>query len=261
MSDKSVVAHEALVLFLVCFCGCLILWSIDGLSRTGTRGLFFVCFAICCVYLALALRTQFRKDKAPDFLRQLSHTILEHNGICFTPGIEERHETAVLTIWYQNRYERPASAQIAIKASNGFLFTGRISETVALSFDCGPAGFGVVRMPLPIPAKYQGSVQRFDVGAAVNYPNGEPGEMLRFKEDSAVVGTAYMNRMAGEALTVAAAAARGFAISRPGFFEVRLPSDVAEAIPDDAPVEVEELWKLGDSATTIAELGVAEIAG
>ncbi len=54
-----------------------------------------------------------------------------------------------------------------------------------LSIEVGPAAFGVAEIPVPIEPKYQGTVQKFDVGAAMEYPEGR-GSTVRCRDGARV---------------------------------------------------------------------------
>lgn len=254
---ESIKAVLSLIV-VVCLCVCTLLSLDHGFAKAGPRRVIIGGAVLGIGALVLLLKMHFKKDKVPDFLSQISDLALEHKGVCFAPMIECEDEIAWLKIWYQNRHERPASVHVVIKPSMGFFLTTSKIQSVVLPFDCGAAAFGFVRFPLALPAKYHGTVQRFDIGAKVKYPHGR-GKMLRYR-DGLRVGDARINRLADQALTLLGAFGGVVAISRPASFSLRLPAGVAESVSDDSPIETAELWQLGDPGASLEELGVSDSA-
>ncbi len=101
-------------------------------------------------------------------------------------------------------------------------------------------------MPLSVPTRYQGAVQKFDIGARVQFPQGR-GKMLRFR-DGIRVGSARFQQKRDHVLTVAAAAAGIVLITHPASIKLRLPQNVAESTPEDAAIDTIEIWNLGNAA-------------
>src|SRR4051794_21970080 len=61
--------------------------------------------------LGLLLWALFRKDRAPDFLRQRFGAYFERSGFCFAVTCASEGVLAFLDLYYQNRYERPCQAR------------------------------------------------------------------------------------------------------------------------------------------------------
>ena len=51
--------------------------------------------------------------------------------------------------------------------------------TISPRINCGPAGFGVARFPVAIPALHQGKLVTMEIGASTEFPLGK-GREVRF---------------------------------------------------------------------------------
>ena len=240
-SVKAVLA----LLVIVCVLLSILAWS-SAWSNVPERMWFLRVLSPLLGLGALVLlcRMQWRKDKVPDFLRQHTRSFFERDGLCFAIEAEVEDDTCIVQILFQNRYERPCEASIALRPASGFFLTRKKIKALAADVQCVPAAFGVVRVPLPVPEKYQGRKVSFDVGASVSYPQGR-GRILRFK-DGTRVGKASFSSPGGAALTLAGMFAGQVVMSRPASVKLALPVGVRQELPDDTPVQVETFWQLGD---------------
>ncbi len=119
-------------------------------------------------------------------------------------------------------------------------------EPVAVGIECGPAAFGVARVPRGL----LGRRQRFEVGASVEFPDGR-GRRVRFRGGAALRANSRFGNAFVSTLTVAGALAGHVVYTSPSVVEVGLPN---EAVEDTAElgigVAVETLWRLGDPPLT-----------
>jgi hypothetical protein len=192
------------------------------------------------------LKMAARKDLAPDFLgRMCGGRYFDRDGFCFTLGVTPRDGRCMVTIFFQNRYDRPLRGRVAIQPSRELFMRADI-QGFAVDIPCEAAGVGKVEFPWPIPAKYQGKRMKFDVGADVMYPEGR-GKMLRFSSGIWIRGNTQFGNPLTTTLTVAAAMGGAFVISSPASVTMDLPKDVAEVADPAVGVELTTVWKLGDS--------------
>lgn len=202
-------------------------------------------FFIGIIALVMLLKMHFRKDLLPDFLSGIEKNFFEKNGFCFALKPKVENGFCILYIYFQNRYDRESLAYIVMQPSIGFFLNKRKIDSVHVRIKCNAAAFGLQKVPLPIPQKYQGKVQSFDIGANVSYPGGR-GKMQRFR-DGLRVGKAKINRMADQMLTVAGMFGGAVVTSSPASFTFSMPGGVAETLPDDMHIdETETIWQLGD---------------
>ncbi len=197
------------------------------------------------VALGVLLYLQFQRDRAPDLLFKYFGRYFDRSGFCFKLRFVADHGVCVLVIPFQNRHERPCSAQIAIRSAPGF-FGGRPFDGVKFDIEAGPAAFGIARVPIPMPVACQGKRHRFDVAATAKYPQGK-GRMLRFRDGLKVKSEAGVSELGSAVLTIGLAAFGHIHISgRPASITLSVPAGVSEALPSDAVPVVKTFWTLGD---------------
>jgi hypothetical protein len=196
--------------------------------------LLFCAVAAACVTILARAR---RRDVAPDYLGRGKGPIFERDGLCFTVSLDGEDHIATFTVMYQNRYDRPMAAYIALRPS------GSGVATLSPRIDCGPAGFGVAKFPVAIPAQHQGKKVTIEIGVSTEYRHGK-GREVRFRtgrmvcHDSQFRNQPLKNRaLPGHSiacnLTQTATTTR-----------LALPSGVAEYVSDDETGHAEELWSL-----------------
>ena len=200
--------------------------------------------ATCLSFLRPALP---RRNVAPDYLGRSNGLYFERDGFCFAVSLDREDRAATFTIIYQSRYTGRSAAIVALRPAGSSLpvFSPRIQ--------CGPAGFGVAKFPVAVPARHQGKTVKFDVGADVEYPLGQ-GREVRFRAGRAVRYDTRFKRLppAAEAFSWGRACGLPWGLKgrlvehilfRMATIRLRLPNDAAEEAPDDAG-HVEELWSL-----------------
>jgi hypothetical protein len=193
--------------------------------------------------LSLLVWATMRRDKAPDFLYRLVGRNFECNGFAFAVVPRVDQGICQLAILFQNRYANPCEAQVNLKPSRGFFMLRRAISQLSIGIICDGGAFGVAFVPWGIPLQYQGKKQDIDVGASVRFPKGK-GELLRFRDGIEVKGPTL--EAVRVALTVAGAVGGHFMIDTPARQSIRLPTDVAETVPDESPITVVTLWRPGD---------------
>lgn len=193
----------------------------------------------------------FQKEGAPDFLRTLTKGHLNRNGLCFAFWIESEDGVPYLVTPYQSQFEGPSIATIALRPSRGFW--GRRGEMPSISFElnCPPAGFGVVRVPISIPASLRGRAQEFEVGATVQYRNGR-GRQVRFRDGTVIRMTADFSDRVASGFRIAALLAGTVLFSSPATVTLKLPHDVRDDIPiTELPARTYLRSELGDSSNLV----------
>jgi hypothetical protein len=200
---------------------------------------------ICLVPLIWAQR---RKDKVPDLLFRITPRYFERDGFCFAVVPYSANGDCAMHVYFQNRYDRPCSAQILLRGSPG-LFSGRpdVSD-ITLGVSCGPAEFGRSSIPWSIPSELQGKMISLSVYAGVRYPSGR-GKLLRFR-DGMRVGAVGMDTWR-EGLQVAGALVGALVISRPARIKLRRPSGASPTAQGSMAADTKIIWRLGDPATPL----------
>jgi hypothetical protein len=203
--------------------------------------------------LAVLLKLHFQADKAPDYLRQVAGNYFNRDGFCIACAAIAREGVCQFVTYFQNQYDRPCIAQVAIRPGRNF-FLGRSEiETFAFEVKCGPAAFGIAKFPVPLPNELQGKRQPIDVGASVDYPRGK-GNRIRFRDGIVLRANAQFKNSFATALTVAGAAGGAIVLTTPARTTLALPAGVAEQLTADAQPEIVELWKLGDPPLNVGSV-------
>ncbi|PHS10676.1 MAG: hypothetical protein COA78_10980 [Blastopirellula sp.] len=199
---------------------------------------------ISLLAMLLFLKVHFRRDEVPDYLHKLFGGFFDRDGFCFTFLTGTLNGVCYIEVYFQNKYERPCIGRIALQPAKGFFGRKRI-DAIICEVECDAAGFGVARIPVPLPLKVQGKKQKFEVGACVKYPNGK-GRMLRFRDSMFIRTNSEFGDALGTTLAVGYILAGGLVIQKPATVTISLPADVAQEIPDGLKPEFKTLWKLGD---------------
>jgi hypothetical protein len=177
----------------------------------------------------------------PDLLRQVARRYFEKNGLCFTPTIETTPQgTCLLCIYFQNRHSGVAISTIAIRPLN-VLLARRKPAGATVTIECPGGGFGVYRIPFPIPAPSQGKRMHFAVGADTKYPAGR-GKLLRLRTGIRVSATRELGTGYQLSSAFIMALFGHLAGSAPSHVMLTLPPGVQESGPEDAG-EQEILWE------------------
>lgn len=234
------------LLIMAGFLGGILMFSVPGIDSWRWRWpVFGLSLVLAGGGLVLFLKIHYQRDKAPDFLSAYTKKYFDRDGFCFFLRAVEKEGDCVLQVLYQNRYSEPSRARIAIRPARELFMRSKI-EAVGIDIECEPAAFGVAEVAMPVPEKYQGKAQRFEVGASVTYPNGK-GEMLRYRDGIVIRGDATFNNAFGAALSAAALAGGSIVLSSPASVNFTLPAGVSSDLNDRHMVaRLETLWRLGD---------------
>ena len=199
--------------------------------------------------LGLLLWSLFRRDKAPDHLKQIPGKLLERDGFCFKVLAKPVKGRCYLDLYFQSRYERPCRAIVVLQPSKGFFLMRPGLASMTVDIDCPAGGFGVTSVPWPVAKKFQGKAQRLDVGADVQYPEGR-GRMIRYRGGVQLrtAGTDSWRATLAVAAILTVSAGMGVVVLLGDAVKVklRLPVDVEESVDDDLPILTKVLWKLED---------------
>src|SRR4051812_40439694 len=108
--------------------------------------------------LGLLLWGQYRRDKLPDLLRQISRWHLNCDGLSFVAVAEDKERVCYISVYFQNRYERACVAHLLFRPAVPNLGVRRPTDLppIELTIECDGAAFGVVRIPCAVPHLRQG---------------------------------------------------------------------------------------------------------
>lgn len=193
--------------------------------------------------LGVLLKVHLRRDIVPDYLKASTGDYFNRDGFCFAISPALVDGICYLEVFFQNQYDHPCLARLALRPAAGFWLTRPEGDTITFDIQCAPAAFGVARLPIPLPKAVQGQRNSFEVGASVYYPQGK-GRRLRFRDGIFLRADSSFGNAFGTALTAAGALAGHIVLSKPASVTMTLPSNAAEEIPATLHPEIITLWNL-----------------
>jgi hypothetical protein len=239
-SLKSVIALVILVTLGTSVLG----WTTRGIEGVPDSRFWMRASGIILVPAVwLLIWSEFRRDRAPDFLRRHAKKYFERDGFCFSVRSSVKDGRFAWQILFQNRYERPCKALVAFRPS-AQLFGRNDLGHAGVEIDCDGGAFGVATIPYGIPSNHQGKKQQFDLIAVTQFPGGK-GKMLRFR-DGMAVGKQHKSGL-DTAVTALSVLALHPHFTHAATFKLRLPDNVqGEA---SGAVQQQILWRPGDPDT------------
>ncbi|CAN2042384.1 conserved hypothetical protein [Candidatus Magnetomoraceae bacterium gMMP-15] len=211
----------------------ILLWVIRlGCPLFGLSALLILCW------------TMTRKDKVPDFLHQLFNWFFERDGFCFFIKAIEEDGICIIQIWFQNRFEGPCIAEIGLKPSLEFYLKRHLIKGLALKINCNSGEFGLISIPFPVPKKYHGKQQRFDVGATVDYSK-DTGRLLRF-QDGIRVGTTKFLMSHDQLFKSVIVDSEMIELPNPVSCVIKFPKHIKDSVTKKALAQTQIIWQMGD---------------
>ncbi len=191
----------------------------------------------------LLLWSILRRDKVPDFLGKIDGSAFERDGFCFKIGTRFDDGRCLMFVHFQTRHDHPSRMKLVLQSSQGFFLNRPNFASMTVEIDCPAGGYGVTTFPWPVAKKLAGKTLSIDVAGDVRYPEGK-GKMIRYR-GGLPVGSAGSNPW-NTALTVAGALGGMIVLTKPAKMKLKLPKDIDENIDENAPIETQILWQLGD---------------
>ena len=244
---------KAVSIFVLCISAvaAAFVWSDDRPTQsTWMWRIGLSLLAVGAIAVFLKVHFWFKADLAPDFLGKQCKAFFEQNGLCFSLYMVCEDGICVINAMFQNRYDRPRAARIALRPVAG-VFGSAVGPfrndfaTIVFDISCGPGAFGIAGIPLPVTSRHQGKKLTLQVGASVDCPEGK-GKPLRFREGSLLRYDADFHSSYMTTLQILYFFCGGLLFSFPASTTLRLPSGVAESIPKGQGQRTRTLWKLGD---------------
>ena len=251
--SQSVKSVLALVILITLGAGVLG-WTTKGIEGVPDSQFWMRLAPIVTVLsLAVLIWADFRKDKAPDFLRRLTGSYFERNGLCFSISPSTSNGICYWVVLFQNRYERTCHGSIGLRPAVGNLGVIRPSlDEVHFELQCDGGAFGIATMPFGVAAKYQGKKLSFELAAQTNYLDGR-GQLLRFR-DGVRVGSRNKSGL-DTTLTVVSGLSGHMHFTSQAKFRAQMPQGVSESVESTTAAESRILWRPG-----MPEAGVVEQA-
>jgi hypothetical protein len=192
------------------------------------------------------------KDEVTDHLRLLSKgKHFDQEGFAFLPTVSARNGIAYLELLFQNQRDCNMIGHVVLQPQSD-LFRESGFKAVGFEIPCEAGVFGIARLPIAVPLDKQGCMHYWDVGAGVNFPDGNGG-LLRFGRGLMVgrVDAVSPEAQGTQALiTIASLLVLSPSISVPARTNLAMPLDVLADVPDGLKPEIEVLKDLS-TATAV----------
>ncbi len=185
-------------------------------------------------------------ESVPDFLEALGKRRMGRGGVLFVFDCVARDRLAWLEIHYQNRFDKPAYVAVAVQPSQNFTMARNEIDPVLVQFSCGPAAYGIIRVPIALRREYQGHQQLFDVAAQDEYPQGT-GNCLRNTVGPEISKLNVLGLKTAVALARFAATGHLVGLTIQSRVKLLLPLDVAEAADQLPAIQQDEQWVLPEN--------------
>jgi len=175
--------HEKRNFILVLLIACGVIWTGWALWYSGDEGLTLMrvlasLFTITTgVWLTYALTME---DRLPDTLQEIigSH-YFEADGVCLFPVIRTSSAGPELSIYYQNRFENPASVIVHLQPTSESFEVIRGASDVHIAFTVGGGDVGIIHQPIVVPPKLLGEIIELKMVAVSHYPRSHGSKWRR----------------------------------------------------------------------------------
>ena len=166
--------HEKRNFLLVILIAVGVVWSGWSWFYSGAEGFSMMrivspLFTLCIGgWLAYALTLE---DNLPDQLSELiGSQYFEADGVCLFPVIRSSNVGPELSIYYQNRFENPASVVVHLRptAESFVVIPGAVD--VHIAFMVGGGDVGIIHQPITVPSNIQGEIVEVEMVAESHYP-------------------------------------------------------------------------------------------
>lgn len=233
---RETIGCAGVLSIVVAVIGSIPVWIIEPSSLVWVLRVGFIILlvlgSLACFYSGN------RNDEAFDYLRQISRgQHFDQDGFAFLPLLTSRKGVAYVEIFFQNQRDCRCEARVVMEALP-IPFSGYRLNPIAFAIPCEAGVFGVARIPIPAPAKSQGKVNTWNVGASVKFPSGRGG-LLRFGQGLSVGFVA--DQSWDNAIMIAGLLTLTPVLKTPARSKMAIPTDVMEQVPADLKPEIEVL--------------------
>lgn len=230
-----------ILIFLIALILGIISWLEDSATQK-TWMLRWCASGSAVLALVLLLRAEYRKDGAPDFLKETFGSYYERDGFCFLLGVVNVEGRSLLRVFFQNRYAGRCEAVVQVKPER-LRVRKPPMPALTIAVPCPGGSYGKSETLWPIPADWQGKTCLLTIAAASRYPHGK-GEMLRFRTGMDVAKAQNGIWDTATALLTLATAGPIHALlaARGTRLKVQLPEGVSGDLAVSLQVITEVLW-------------------
>jgi len=225
-----------------------ILFAVAADVRGVPQSIYVSILVCACVVFAYLAWWHGGKDLAPNYLILHPGPYFDRNGLGFCFATEVEGGSYRLVVIYQNRYNHPCDAVVALQIRDDpFTFESRYE--FSLKFNCLPGACGKASKLWDYPSDLGGIKLTLRIGADVRYVGGR-GLLLRSNEGREVGSTSGKGEAVLAMVGFIGLLAGHLSIHRPPHLSVILPSNpLPRPNPErEEAVRNEVMWKYGDAA-------------
>ncbi len=216
------------------------------LSPQGERIAKTVSLVVVIACLSQLIVLHLRSDEEVDYLSRLTKRYFNRDGLCFALTSEVIDSTYCLKLYVQNQFDRPCVGRIALHPKK-FPFLAPVElSTIVFNVSCEPAGFYLATMPIPVPKRYQGTPQTFDIGASVEYPEGQ-GNRVRFRDGLYIRTNDKFEGTQSPLLSIGGLFLGMVLYMKSATCHFSLPTNVHDELTGVVQPSLQMIWKLGDA--------------
>ncbi len=175
--------HEKRNFILVLLIAVGVIWSgwawfysgEDGFSLMRVISTLFTISVTLWITYALTL-----EDRLPDQLQELiGSQYFEADGVCLFPVIRSSDAGPELSIYYQNRFENPASVIVHLHPTMESFVVVPGATDVHIAFTVGGGDVGIIHQPIKVPSTLRGEIVELKMAAVSHYPRSHGARWRR----------------------------------------------------------------------------------
>ncbi|MDP6541440.1 MAG: hypothetical protein QF444_03430 [Phycisphaerales bacterium] len=175
--------HEKRNFVLVLLGTACLLWAIWAWAMSGHDGLTFskIISPLLTIAIAGCLIYAFNmEDRLPDRLQEIvGPHYFEADGVSLFPTVRAASNGPELSIYYQNRYENPASVIVHLRPARDSFTVVQGASDVHIAFRVGGGDVGVLHQPISIPESLKGEIVNVQMVGVSHYPRSHGARWRR----------------------------------------------------------------------------------
>jgi len=213
-------------------------WTMSGAETLNFAKIFAPLFALAiggCLFYAFNM-----EDQLPNRLQEIvGPHYFEADGVCLFPLVRTSQNGPELSIYFQNRYENPASVIVHLRpAQRSFTVVDGASD-VHIAFRVGGGDVGVLHQPIIVPESLRGEIVNVQMVGVSHYPRSHGTRWP--KHEGRPCGTMDVDWV-GNAMKIGAHEVDGTVeLTDPIMLHLAMPKNVTTKEPRDASCRQEIL--------------------
>jgi hypothetical protein len=151
-----------------------LLWAIWAWTMSGADTIGFSKITSILITIAISgfLLYAFNiEDHLPDRLQEIvGSQYFEADGVCLFPLVRKSPTGPELSIYFQNRFENPASVIVHLRPAQHSFTVVENATDVHIAFRVGGGDVGVLHQPITVPESLRGEIVNVQMVGVSHYP-------------------------------------------------------------------------------------------